>query len=129
MASEADKQAILAAAEGHYGKDKIVDRLTVDALVPALTWSNSAKDLLANLKTIDEPARFKIDGDELMITGLVGDEDSRAKSASDASALLGAGVKLHNNLGLRKPPPPPVVEETPAPPPPAPVAAARRRRP
>lgn len=120
VASDRDRAALLSAANTAYGEGKVVDRLRVDAFVPALTWSSDAAKLFEKLKSIDAPARFKITDDSLQIAGTVADEATREATGRDAGMLIGATAKVFNDLTLRKPPP---VEEKPLPPPPPPVAA------
>jgi outer membrane protein OmpA-like peptidoglycan-associated protein len=120
VASEADKKALAAAAEAQYGAANVIDRITVDASVPALAWADRAGDLMAGFKSVEPPARYSIHDDEITITGVAPDESAMVTHGRAAGAVLGPNARVANYMTVRKPPPPPVeVERNPEPSPPA----------
>lgn len=125
VASAADKQVVIKAAEKIYGAQKIIDKVEVARSILPLTWASHVEDLVGKLKSIDEPASLKIAGAEAVLEGIVADKAARDSMGKAAQELIGKDVKVKNLLTIRQPQPAaPKPEPAPAPAPPPAAAPA-----
>lgn len=126
VASEQDKEAILAAAQRNFSSGNIADHLSVDAAVSTLRAAGKTQALLDKLKSLDVPVRVRARGDDWTITGEVQDDETKSRLGEEIAALLQPEALVQNELTVRPAPPPaaPVEAAPPPPPPPAEGAAS-----
>ncbi len=95
---QAAKDAILAAAKATYGDANVVDKLTVDAALPAFSFAGKWADIFGWLKSFGgKTTGLAFDGAGVKATGEIGDavmKDAEAK----IKAMFGDGVTWASEL-------------------------------
>jgi OmpA-OmpF porin, OOP family len=101
---DASKFAILSKLREVYGADKIVDQISVGAVVMPPNWNTYVQKLISpNLKLINR-GQLKIDGNVVSVRGEVSNEAQKQQIASDIASNLNPSYVVNNayyNLGPR----------------------------
>ncbi len=93
---EATKSALVAAAAGLVGADKVVDRLTVDAGVSSSGLAGLADVLTALGK--DAKATVALADGSIALDGTVASEDARTAALTAAESVVGDAAKVRDGL-------------------------------
>ncbi len=95
---DASKLAILTKLREVYGADKVVDQVSVGAVVTPPNWNTYVQKLIApNLKLINR-GQLKIDGNVVSMRGEVANESQRQQIASDVASSLNPSYIVNNGL-------------------------------
>jgi OmpA-OmpF porin, OOP family len=95
---DASKQAILSKLREVYGTDKVVDQMSVGAVVMPPNWNTYVQKLISpNLKSISR-GQLKVDGNVVSVRGEVGNEAQKQQIASDIASSLNPSYIVNNGL-------------------------------
>lgn len=100
---DASKLAILTKLREVYGADKVLDQISIGAVVMPPNWNNYVQKLITpNLKLINK-GQFKIDGNVVSMRGEVINEAQKQQIASDAASSLNPSYVVNNGLRITAP--------------------------
>jgi OmpA-OmpF porin, OOP family len=95
---DASKLAILTRLREVYGADKVVDQITIGAVVMPPNWNTYVQKLISpNLKLIKR-GQFKVDGNVVSMRGEVVNEAQKQQIASDVASSLNPSYVVNNGL-------------------------------
>lgn len=95
---DASKLSVLTKLREVYGADKVVDQISVGAVVMPPNWSTYVQKLISpNLKLISR-GQFKIDGNVVSMRGEVSNEAQKQQIASDTASALNPSYIVNNGL-------------------------------
>jgi OmpA-OmpF porin, OOP family len=97
---DASKLAILTKLREVYGADKVVDQISVGAVVMPPNWNTYVQKLInPNLKLINK-GQFKIDGNVVSMRGEVANEAQKQQIASEVASSLNPSYVVNNGLRI-----------------------------
>lgn len=95
---DASKASVLGKLREVYGADKVVDQLSVGAVVMPPNWNAYVQKLVGpNLKLISR-GQFKVDGNVVSMRGEVSNEAQKQQIASDVASALNPSYIVNNGL-------------------------------
>lgn len=100
LPDDASKLAILTKLREVYGADKVVDQLTVGAVVMPPNWSTYVQKLITpNLKLVNR-GQLKVDGNVVNMRGEVANEAQKQQIVSDMASSLNPSYVVNNSLRI-----------------------------
>ena len=97
---DASKLAILTKLREIYGADKVVDQISVGAVVMPPNWNTYVQKLITpNLRLINK-GQLKVDGNVVSVRGEVGNEAQKQQIAGDMAASLNPSYVVNNSLRI-----------------------------
>lgn len=97
---DASKLSVLNKLREVYGPEKVVDQISVGAVVMPPNWSSYVQKLInPNLKLISR-GQFKIDGNVVSMRGEVSNEAQKQQIASDTASVLNPSYVVNNGLRI-----------------------------
>jgi OmpA-OmpF porin, OOP family len=97
---DASKLAIISKLREVYGADKVVDQISVGAVVMPPNWNTYVQKLInPNLKLINR-GQFKVDGNVVSMRGEVSNEAQKQQIASDIASSLNPSYIVNNGLRI-----------------------------
>jgi OmpA-OmpF porin, OOP family len=97
---DASKLSILTKLREVYGADKVIDQLSVGAVVMPPNWNTYVQKLIApNLKLVRR-GQLKVDGNVVSVRGEVGNEAQKQQIASDLASSLNPSYIVNNGLRI-----------------------------
>ncbi len=97
---DASKFTILSKLREVYGADKVVDQISVGAVVMPPNWNTYVQKLISpNLKLINR-GQLKIDGNVVSVRGEVSNEAQKQQIASDIASNLNPSYVVNNGLRI-----------------------------
>lgn len=97
---DATKLAVLTRLREIYGADRVVDQLSVNAVVMPPNWSAYVQKLISpNLKLINK-GQFKVDGNVVSVRGEVANEAQKQQIASEIAGNLNPSYIVNNGLRI-----------------------------
>lgn len=95
---DASKLAVLTKLREVYGVDRVVDQISVGAVVMPPNWNTYVQKLISpNLKLINR-GQLKIDGNVVSMRGEVSNEAQKQQIASDIATALNPSYVVNNGL-------------------------------
>lgn len=95
---EASKASVLGKLQQLYGADRVVDQISVGAVVLPANWNGYVQKLITpDLKLISR-GQLKIDGTAVTLSGEVGNESQRQQIASNIATNLNPTYTVKNGL-------------------------------
>jgi OmpA-OmpF porin, OOP family len=97
---DVSKLAILTKLRDVYGADKVVDQISIGAVVMPPNWNTNVQKLInPNLKLIKR-GQFKVDGTVVSMRGEVSNEAQKQQIASEVAASLNPSYVVNNGLRI-----------------------------
>ena len=97
---DASKLTILTKLREVYGADKVVDQISIGAVVMPPNWNTYVQKLISpNLKLINR-GQFKVDGNVVSMRGEVSNEAQKQQIASDVASSLNPSYVVNNGLRI-----------------------------
>jgi OmpA-OmpF porin, OOP family len=97
---DASKLAILSKLREVYGANKVIDQISVGAVVMPPNWNTYVQKLISpNLKLINR-GQFKVDGNVVSVRGEVSNEAQKQQIASDIASSLNPSYVVNNGLRI-----------------------------
>ncbi|MEO5659858.1 MAG: OmpA family protein [Polaromonas sp.] len=97
---DTSKLAILTKLREVYGADKVVDQISVGAVVMPPNWNAYVQKLITpQLKTINR-GQLKVDGNVVSLRGEVSNEAQKQQIASDVASNLNPSYVVNNGLRI-----------------------------
>jgi OmpA-OmpF porin, OOP family len=97
---DVSKLAILTKLREVYGADKVVDQISIGAVVMPPNWNTNVQKLInPNLKLIKR-GQFKVDGTVVSMRGEVSNEAQKQQIASDVAGSLNPSYIVNNGLRI-----------------------------
>jgi OmpA-OmpF porin, OOP family len=97
---DVSKLAILTKLREVYGADKVVDQISIGAVVMPPNWNTNVQKLInPNLKLIKR-GQFKVDGTVVSMRGEVSNEAQKQQIASEVAASLNPSYVVNNGLRI-----------------------------
>jgi OmpA-OmpF porin, OOP family len=97
---DVSKLAILTKLREVYGADKVVDQISIGAVVMPPNWNTNVQKLInPNLKLIKR-GQFKVDGTVVSMRGEVSNEVQKQQIASDVAGSLNPSYIVNNGLRI-----------------------------
>lgn len=95
---DASKLSVLTKLREVYGADKVIDQISVGAVVMPPNWNTYVQKLISpNLKLINR-GQFKVDGNVVTMRGEVSNEAQKQQIASDIASALNPSYIVNNGL-------------------------------
>lgn len=100
LPDDASKLAILTKLREVYGADKVVDQITIGAVVMPPNWNTYVQKLITlNLKLVNR-GQLKIDGNVVNVRGEVANEVQKQQIVSDMAGALNPSYIVNNGLRI-----------------------------
>lgn len=97
---DVSKLAILTKLREVYGADKVLDQISIGAVVMPPNWNTNVQKLInPNLKLIKR-GQFKVDGTVVSMRGEVSNEAQKQQIASDVAGSLNPSYVVNNGLRI-----------------------------
>jgi OmpA-OmpF porin, OOP family len=97
---DASKLAIISKLREVYGTDKVIDQISIGAVVMPPNWNTYVQKLInPNLKLINR-GQFKVDGNVVSVRGEVSNEAQKQQIASDIASSLNPSYVVNNGLRI-----------------------------
>jgi OmpA-OmpF porin, OOP family len=97
---DASKLSIISKLREVYGADKVIDQISVGAVVMPPNWNAYVQKLInPNLKLINR-GQFKVDGNVVSVRGEVSNEAQKQQIASDIASSLNPSYIVNNGLRI-----------------------------
>ncbi len=97
------KIQVLGRAKELYGEGNFIDNLKVNkqTAFPSARWFNAALALMPFANRVNNEGGFAMDGNSVIVRGLVDTDDSKSKLISEATAAAGSGVRVDDKLMVK----------------------------
>lgn len=100
LPDDASKLAILTKLREVYGADRVVDQITVGAVVMPPNWSTYVQKLITpNLKLVNR-GQLKVDGNVVNVRGEVANEGQKQQIMGDMASSLNPSYVVNNGLRI-----------------------------
>lgn len=97
---DVSKLSVLTKLREVYGADKVIDQISVGAVVMPPNWNTYVQKLIGpNLKLISR-GQFKVDGNVVTMRGEVANEAQKQQIASDIASALNPSYIVNNGLRI-----------------------------
>lgn len=97
---DASKLSIISKLREVYGANKVIDQISVGAVVMPPNWNTYVQKLISpNLKLINR-GQFKVDGNVVSMRGEVSNEAQKQQIASDIASSLNPSYIVNNGLRI-----------------------------
>jgi OOP family OmpA-OmpF porin len=103
LPDQAAKAQVLARAEELYGEGKFVDNLQISnqTAFPTQGWFQSALALLPVAARANNEGGFSMEGNIVIVRGLVDSEEAKAKLVTEAANAVGSGIRVEDKINVK----------------------------
>jgi len=98
LPDDASKLAILTKLREIYGANRVVDQLTVGAMVTPPNWTTYVQKLISPSLTLVNRGQLKVDGNVVSMRGEVANEAQKQQIVSDLASSLNPSYVVNNSL-------------------------------